>query len=83
MFLEIITPDKKLFSGEAELVKLPGTAGYFEILMNHAPIISTLSEGKIKVKQANGNISNFDIKGGIVEALNNHIIVLLDSSEMV
>ena len=83
MFLEIITPDKKLFSGEAELVKLPGTAGYFEILMNHAPIISTLIEGKIKVKQANGNIAYFDIKGGVTEALNNHIIVLLDSSEMV
>lgn len=83
MILEIITPDKKLFSGEAELVKLPGTAGYFEILMNHSPIISTLSEGKIKVKQANGNISYFDIKGGVVEVLNNSIIVLIDSSEMV
>ena len=83
MFLEIITPEKKLFSGETELVKLPGSAGYFEILMNHSPIISTLIEGKIKVKEASGTISYFDIKEGVVEALNNKIVVLVDSSGMV
>jgi F-type H+-transporting ATPase subunit epsilon len=83
MFLEIITPDKKLFSGEAELVKLPGTAGYFELLMDHSPMISTLSEGKIKVKDAKGIISYFDIKGGVMEIHDNKIIVLLDSSDMV
>ena len=82
MFLEIITPEKKLFSGEAELVKLPGTAGYFEILLNHSPIISTLIEGKIKVKDAKGTISYFDIRGGVVEVLNNKIVVLVDSSVM-
>ena len=79
MFLEIITPEKKLFTGEAELVQLPGTAGYFEILMNHSPIISTLKEGKIKIKDGNGAISDFDIKGGVVEVLNNNIVVLVDT----
>jgi F-type H+-transporting ATPase subunit epsilon len=83
MFLEIITPEKKLFSGEAELVKLPGTAGYFEVLMNHSPIISTLMEGKIKVKDTKGLISYFDISSGVVEAHNNKIVVLVDSSSMV
>lgn len=82
MFLEIITPEKKLFSGETELVKLPGAAGSFEVLMNHAPIISTLSEGKIKVKESNGLFTYFEIKGGVVEALNNNITVLVDSDGM-
>lgn len=77
--MEIITPEKKLFSGETELVKLPGAAGSFEVLMNHAPIISTLIEGVIKVKEANGLFSNFEVKGGVVEALNNNIVVLVDS----
>jgi len=79
MYLEIITPEKKLFAGEAELVKLPGTDGSFEVLMNHAPIISTLMEGSIKVKEFNGNISDFEINGGIVEVKNNKIVVLVDS----
>lgn len=82
MFLEIITPEKKLFSGETELVKLPGTSGSFEVLMNHAPLISTLSEGKIKVKESGGSFSYFDIKGGVVEVLNNNISVLVDSDGM-
>lgn len=82
MFLEIITPEKKLFSGETELVKLPGTSGSFEVLMNHAPLISTLTEGKIKVKESDGSFSYFDIKGGVVEVLNNNISVLVDSDGM-
>lgn len=79
MYLEIITPEKRLFSGEAELVQLPGTGGSFEVLLNHAPIVSTLIEGKIKVKESGGSFVYFDIKGGVVEALNNNIIVLVDS----
>lgn len=82
MFLEIITPEKKLFSGDTEIVKLPGASGYFEIMLNHAPVISTLIEGKIKVKESNGTITYFEIKGGIVEVLNNNIIVLINSSGM-
>ena len=82
MYLEIITPEKKLFSGETELVKLPGTLGSFEVLMNHAPTISTLAEGKIKVKEPNGNVIYFEITGGVVEIQNNNIIVLVDSSKL-
>lgn len=82
MFLEIITPEKKLFSGETELVKLPGTSGFFEVLMNHAPLISTLAEGKIKVKDSTGSFLYFDIMGGVVEVLNNNISVLVDSDGM-
>jgi len=83
MYLEIITPEKKLFSGEIELVKLPGTGGSFEVLMNHAPAISTLAEGKIKVKEPNGNVTYFEITGGVVEIKSNNIIVLVDSPGLV
>ncbi|HEY5509646.1 MAG TPA: ATP synthase F1 subunit epsilon [Prolixibacteraceae bacterium] len=78
MFLEIITPEKKLFSGETELVQLPGASGSFEVLMNHAPLISTLIAGKIKVKESDGSFTYFEINGGVVEVLNNNISVLVD-----
>ena len=80
MFLEIITPSKKVFSGEVTLIKLPGTGGSFEILENHAPIISTLGEGQIKVVAKGDQISFFDVDGGVVEAKNNKIIVLAESA---
>ena len=50
MYLEIITPDKKVFEGEVKLIQLPGSKGGFEILKNHAPIISTLEKGSIKIQ---------------------------------
>ena len=78
MLLEIISPDKKLFSGEAELVQLPGSKGSFEILKNHAPIISTLDKGVIKIIAPDGNKTTFEIDGGVIEAKNNKIIVLAE-----
>ncbi|MFW5645436.1 MAG: ATP synthase F1 subunit epsilon [Bacteroidota bacterium] len=78
MHLEIITPEKKLFEGEVSLIQVPGTKGLFTILKNHAPIISTLEGGKIKIRNPYGEISYFDIEGGVVEAKFNHIIVLAE-----
>jgi F-type H+-transporting ATPase subunit epsilon len=78
MYIEIITPDKKLFSGEASLVQLPGTDGSFELLENHAPIISTLKQGKIKVLDHQKAAQYFDIKGGVIEMQNNKVIVLAE-----
>jgi F-type H+-transporting ATPase subunit epsilon len=75
MEIEIITPDKTLFSGEAQSVKFPGSAGRFETLNNHANIISSLEKGPIVVKTNEGN-QEFQINGGIVEFLKNKIIVL-------
>ena len=77
MHLEIITPDKKVFSGEVTSVSVPGTTGRFEMLNNHAPIISTLLNGKVKVKDKEG-VKTFDVKGGVVENLNNKIIILAE-----
>ena len=79
MHLEIITPEKMLFSGDIDIVKLPGTTGSFEIMINHAPLISTLMAGRIKVKDINGVVSYFDISSGVVEVLNNKVNVLVES----
>jgi F-type H+-transporting ATPase subunit epsilon len=77
MNVEIITPDKTIFKGEADLVQLPGIDGSFEILNNHAPLISALSKGKIKV--GNNNKETFyEINGGVIEVLNNKVLVLAE-----
>ena len=78
MHLEIITPDEKVFSGEVTAVNVPGTDGAFEVLNNHAPIISTLAKGNVKIKSA-GPEKNIMIDGGLVEVLNNKIIVLAEA----
>ena len=78
MIVEIITPDSKLFEGEVNSIKLPGTNGGFEILNNHAPIISTLTAGKISITSDNGQKESFEIQGGVIEMQNNNIIVLAD-----
>jgi len=78
MKIEILTPDQTVFSGEATLVQLPGIDGSFEILKNHAPLISALGSGKIKVQDENKQNQFFEIKGGVVEVLKNKILVLAE-----
>ena len=78
MFLEIITPDKKLFSGEVKSIVLPGADGKFGLLNHHAPIISSLKQGTLKVTDHSEAIQYFDIKGGVVEMLNNQVIILVE-----
>ena len=81
MQLEILTPSKNIFSGEVKLVKVPGSNGSFEILKNHAAIISTLTEGELKVETESGEIFHYKASGGVVEVKNNHIIILAESIE--
>lgn len=78
MTLEIISPDSSLFTGEVSLVQVPGSKGSFEILKNHAPIISTLSAGKIKIVDPQGKITYFEIDGGVIESKGDKIIVLAE-----
>ena len=78
MLLDILTPEKLLFEGEIKSVKLPGTNGEFEILNNHAPIISTLSKGEICVTNRKNEREKFNINGGVIEMQNNKIIVLAE-----
>ncbi|MDF1573728.1 MAG: ATP synthase F1 subunit epsilon [Bacteroidales bacterium] len=81
MILEIIAPDKDLYSGEVDLVQVPGSKGSFEILRNHAPIISTLEQGKIKIVDIKGRTTFFEVAGGVIEAKNNKIIVLAETAK--
>ncbi len=78
MFLEIITPDKQVYSGEILSTTLPGTKGSFQVLKNHAPMISTLEKGRIVIKNSSEE-KIIHIEGGIVEILNNNIVVLAES----
>ena len=80
MYLEIITPDKKIFEGEINLVQLPGSKGSFTMLKNHAPIISTLEKGTITVKEISGQERVFNINGGVVENVADKVIVLVESA---
>ena len=79
MHLEIITPDKKVFEGEVISVQVPGTLGEFQMLEKHAAIISTLVNGKVKIKTTKGE-EHFEVKGGVVEMLNNRVTILAESA---
>ena len=74
MFLEIITPEKKAFGGEVTSVKFPGISGGFEILNNHAPIISALTKGDIKIITSDKKTERFSINGGVIEMQNNRLL---------
>jgi len=76
MYIEIISPSDKIYTGEIHLVQLPGTRGSFEIMNNHEPIISTLEKGKIKVVTTNGEELFFETEGGLVELSKNKINIL-------
>ncbi|MDR3095015.1 MAG: ATP synthase F1 subunit epsilon [Bacteroidales bacterium] len=81
MFLEVITPQKTVYSGEVNLVKVPGSSGSFEILKNHAPVISTLSSGELKFDAEDGHTARYQTGNGVVEVKQNHVIVLVDFIE--
>ncbi len=81
MHLEIITPEKILYTHEVKLVKVPGAMGSFEILNNHAPIISSLDKGTIKIIDADAQTLYYSITGGVVECKANKIAVLAHSGE--
>jgi F-type H+-transporting ATPase subunit epsilon len=78
MKLEIVTPEKTIFTGEVSLAQLPGIDGSFEILDRHAPLISVLKQGKIKIEDMQKQVQFFDIKGGVVEVLNNKVLILAE-----
>ncbi len=79
MKLNIITPDNVLYTGDrVHLVQLPGVDGSFEIMNNHAPLISVLQKGRIKVEIKGENELFFDINGGVIEVLENHVQILAE-----
>ena len=78
MKLEIITPSSTLFTGEVSLVQLPGLDGLFEILPSHAPLVSALKEGCVKVEDNQNEPQFFDIRGGVVEVSHDKVLVLAE-----
>ena len=77
MKVKITKPDSTAFEGEAKLLQLPGTGGLFEILQNHAPIISSLSKGTIRLVTNDDETKTFDIRGGVVKGQQNDILILV------
>ncbi|MBR2959633.1 MAG: F0F1 ATP synthase subunit epsilon [Bacteroidales bacterium] len=77
MKVKITKPDSILFDGEARLVQLPGTGGKFEILENHAPIISSLGKGIVRLQPVEGGEQTFDIRGGVVKGQQNDLLILV------
>jgi F-type H+-transporting ATPase subunit epsilon len=80
MILEILTPERKLYSGEVYGVQLPGIDGKFEVLDKHAPLVSALSKGNVKVLNDKNNTTNYTIQSGFVEVLNNKATVLVEGA---
>ena len=81
MNLEILTPEKKLYSGEVYGVQMPGIGGSFEVLDRHAPLVSALKAGRVKVlKDKQNHFAYFDIQGGFVEVLHNKVTLLAEGA---
>lgn len=79
MRIDIITPDRKVYEGEIKSVRVPGKKGSFQVLKDHAPIISTLENGPVIMVDAEGNQQVFEVTGGVIEVKANNIILLADS----
>ena len=77
MNITVLTPDKEIFKGEITSVKVPGTDGAFQILKNHAAIVSSLQKGTVTIAKADGSKMNLTIEKGFVEVLNNEVSLLV------
>ena len=82
MELEILTPERKLFSGKVYGVQLPGIDGSFEVLEKHAPLVSALGAGNVKVlnDKTGNNTTSYEVKGGFIEVLNDKVTVLVEGA---
>ena len=81
MTLEILTPEKEIFSGEVYGVQLPGISGSFEVLDKHASMVSALKAGSLKILVDKNSTNSYNIKSGFVEVLNNKTVVLVEGAE--
>jgi F-type H+-transporting ATPase subunit epsilon len=79
MKIEIITPDQKIFEGDIRSVRVPGKKGSFQVLKDHAPIVSTLENGPVILVDQSGSEKKYEINGGVIEVKANKIILLAES----
>lgn len=81
MNLEILTPERKIYSGDVYGIQLPGIDGLFEVLERHAPLVSALKAGRLKIlKDRNNHVAFYQIQSGFVEVLNNSVTVLVEGA---
>lgn len=78
MQLEIVTPEKKVFQGEVTEATFPGASGSFQVLKNHAPIVSALAKGTVSFTATDGTKQSVIVDGGVVEVKDNVIVVLAE-----
>lgn len=83
MTLEILTPEKKLYSGNVYGVQMPGISGLFEVLDKHAPMVSALGKGNLKVLETKTSTINYTIQSGFVEILNNKTTILIEGATQI
>ncbi len=80
MKLQLITPEKTLFDGEAVSVGVPGSEGDFGVLDGHAPVIATLKEGTVSVELEGGATKEFAISGGVAEVVPERCTLLVEAA---
>jgi F-type H+-transporting ATPase subunit epsilon len=79
MNINILTPDKEIFKGAIKSVRVPGTGGQFQVLKNHAPIVSSLAKGEVTVVKEDGSKLVFQVGSGFIEVLNNEVSLLVQA----
>ncbi len=83
MELVVLTPEKQYFSGNIKSITVPGVSGEFEILENHAPLVSAVGEGRVKIIKADGDSLNFEVNRGFLEVINNDLALLVNQIKSV
>jgi len=79
--LEIVTPKRVIFNGDAQSFSAPGVMGGFQVLVNHAPMLAEIGVGEVSFRDAEGNLSQYATSGGVVEVKQNHVILMAESAE--
>ncbi|MEM9887572.1 MAG: ATP synthase F1 subunit epsilon [Bacteroidota bacterium] len=82
MNLSVLTADQSIFEGTITSIKVPGVLGQFQVLNNHAPIVSALQAGKVEIKKTAGGEMTFAIEKGFIEVLNNEVSLLVQGVEL-
>ncbi len=82
MNISVLTPDKEVFSGGITSVKVPGVSGQFQVLKNHAALVSALGAGDVTIAKEDGTKMKFQIEKGFIEVLRNEISLLVQGLKM-
>jgi F-type H+-transporting ATPase subunit epsilon len=78
MELVVLTPEEQYFKGNIKSITVPGVSGEFEVLENHAPLVSAIGEGRVKVVKTDGEFVIFDVNRGFLEVINNDLALLVN-----